>query len=580
MDSLADLLRRNEKDHPDRAAVVTAGHDRLSHAELARRSRALAYRLRDHNVGGRIGLHYPEGDWTGFATGYLAALTAGLTAVVIPSDADRWTLRHLVDGTGLAAVLTPDGTEPPPGLDADLPRLSPERGGGADPGDWPRTEPGATGESGDVFYTSGSTGRPKGVAARRDQLEQLADTARRRPGGARTLGHGFSHTSAVAVRQLLLTCLARGTTLAVSAPFAADDFLRLVEDENIEVAVLPAATGRALLRQLEASGAVPPPSLRRLRFTTDHLSPDVHRALAERLPAADVLNTYGLTEAGDAHLVVRTADCDRGPGGFPAPGTQVRVQAEDGSWAPAGQEGVICLRDTRCADDPLTYAHDAGLARRTWRDGWTVTRDRGVLDADGRVRYTGRAEFLARVGGRSVSIPDVRQALDSHPDVTAAVVLPRPHPTLGQALTAVVETGLPASPDGLTAFLRDRLPAHAVPSRIVPVARIPLGRNGKPHARALRELVFGMPGESGRACETPTEHMVADAWQKALQLSESPGPDDEFVLLGGDSLAAVAMLERLEDELDTHIPTEVFFTARTLGDLARGLDELTGGPRL
>jgi acyl-coenzyme A synthetase/AMP-(fatty) acid ligase/acyl carrier protein len=384
-------------------------------------------------------------------------------------------------------------------------------------------------------------------------------------------------------------------------PFEAMAFLRLAEEHEADSAVLPAASAHTLLRALQAEDAPRPRPLRRLRFGADHLNPTVHRELAEALPWCEVVNVYGLTEAGDAHLVIATDDCHLGPGGRPARGTEAHVLTDDGSWASPGQRGVICLRGTG-ASEPLSYVGDRRLTTSTWRDGWTVTNDRGWLDHSGRVYIESRGESIARIGGRSVATSEVQRALESHPVVAAAAVVPMPHPTLGQTLAAIVEpaeTARTAEPDAqhdlldppdppdppdlvdlvelvelveLTEFLRGVLPAHSVPQVILPVAHIPLARTGKPSPDAIRELVRRASAPAFRPCETEMEKLIASVWTSVLRLSDPVSPDDNFVRLGGDSMSAVEMLTMLEDELGDEIPSDVIHTARTLGDLARRLE--------
>ncbi len=583
MDAVHDLidpLRRHAARHPERPAIVTHEGDSVSYGQLADRVSSLAHHLVDsgHAAGGRLGLWFEEGDWIGFAASYFAALASGATAVVLPSDADGRALRLLSDDAGVTATLAAHDTSPL-GAVADLPhiRSGAEREGvaGAQRSAPPAVPSAGPNAPGDVIFTSGSTGRPKPVAASRGHLSRLATAYRARPAGPEILANGFSYSSALGTRVGLLYAVSRGITMATCTPFDARAFLDLAHRHRAASAVLPAATAHALLRALGAEDAPRPGTLRRLRFGADHLNPTVHRELAATLPWCEILNVYGLTEAGDAHLVITAGDCHLGPGGRPARGTEVRVLADDGSWAGPGQPGAICLRGPL---EPMSYAGDRRLTASTWRDGWTVTGDRGRLDGDGRVRMESRGEFIARIGGRSIASADVRGALESHPGIAAAAVVAMPHQTLGQTLAAVVETAEPAGTDtrpveaDLVEFLRGTLPAHAVPSVILPVARIPLARTGKPSPDAIRELVRRASAPAFRPCETELEQLVATVWTRVLRLSAPVGPADSFVRLGGDSMSAVEVLALLEEELGDEIPSDVVLSARTLGELAGALE--------
>jgi acyl-CoA synthetase (AMP-forming)/AMP-acid ligase II/acyl carrier protein len=578
--NVTDHLRQHAAGHPGRPAIVTHEGDSISYGQLADRVSALAHHLIDTGcaAGGRLGLWFADGDWIGFATAYFAALASGATAVVLPSDADGRAPRRLADDAGLTATLGALDSSPL-GAVAELPhiRSGEEAEGRHSPDRWPTPAgPGAPG--GDVIFTSGSTGRPKPVAARQGHLSRLATAYRARPAGPAVLANGFSHSSALGTRVGLLYAVSRGITMATCVPFDAKAFLRLTDRHRAASAVLPAATAHTLLRAVGAEDAPRPGTLRRLRFGADHLNPAVHRELAAALPWCEVLNVYGLTEAGEAHLVITTDDCHLGPGGHPARGTEVRVLADDGSWAAPGRRGVICLRGPL---DPMSYVGDRRLSASTWRDGWTVTRDYGWLDRDGRVHIESRGESIARIGGRSIATADVRAALESHPGVAAAAVVPMEHQTLGQTLAAVVEPAQPAEPadaderfdvSDLAQFLRGALPAHAVPPVILPVAHIPLARTGKPSPTAIREIVRRASAPAFGPCETEMEKLVATVWTSVLRLSAPVSRDDSFVRLGGDSMAAVEVLTMLEEELGDEIPSDVIHTARTLGELARGLE--------
>lgn len=77
-----------------------------------------------------------------------------------------------------------------------------------------------------------------------------------------------------------------------------------------------------------------------------------------------------------------------------------------------------------------------------------------------------------------VELGEVEHALSELPGVDLAVALVRSDPGGAQRLVAYVT---PASVDtaGAIAAVRPRLPAHMVPSVVVPLARMPLLPNGK-----------------------------------------------------------------------------------------------------
>jgi acyl-coenzyme A synthetase/AMP-(fatty) acid ligase/acyl carrier protein len=537
---------------------------------LADRVHRLASLLRGRGLGpgARIGLWFPEGRWIDYAIGYFATARTGACAVVLPTDADTRVLRRIHGDVAMAVVVSA-GSQPSPLVDVPTVAVSEATGRGA-----ARAFPSVDGLAvGDVIFTSGSTGTPKGVAATHGALVELANRYRDRSGGALVVGHAVSHSTAIGTRQILVGMIARGATIVSGVPFDARRFLELAAAERVETAVLPAGTGRALVRALETAG-VRPLALRKLRFVSDRLDPGLHRQVAALLPATRVVNVYGLTEAGDAHLVITQDDCHLGPGGYPGPGTEVRVMSRTGEWAPPGVDGWVCIRD---ALQPLAYFSDPGLSDLTWRDGWTITRDVGLVDDTGRVHLKGRAEWLARIGGRTISTLHVEQALAAHPGIAAAAVAALDHPTLGQTLAAVVEAGTELDVADVRTFLHRVLPDYAVPAPIVPVLRLPRSRTGKAPRDAILDIVRKSTSPAVRPCRTGTEAVIASAWAQVLELGRTVGPDDDFFALGGDSLAAVEVAVELEAALGVPVPLDWLFTTSNLGELASALDQSMEG---
>jgi long-chain acyl-CoA synthetase len=74
--------------------------------------------------------------------------------------------------------------------------------------------------------------------------------------------------------------------------------------------------------------------------------------------------------------------------------------------------------------------------------------------------------------------------------VAGAAVFPIPHPVLGEEVAAVIRLQARSTPDSdeLIAFVRDRIAAFKVPSRICftaePLPRNPAGKVLKPERRA------------------------------------------------------------------------------------------------
>ncbi|MCF3961015.1 non-ribosomal peptide synthetase family protein [Streptomyces fuscigenes] len=119
------------------------------------------------------------------------------------------------------------------------------------------------------------------------------------------------------------------------------------------------------------------------------------------------------------------------------------------------------------------------------------------------------------------------------------------------------------------------LPSYMIPARVLVVPRLPLTANGKTDARAaaaLPELAAAWRPAPYVAPATDTERWLAAEWGGALGY-EDVSVRDEFFASGGNSLHAVALVNRINREFGTSLPLQVLFESPELGALAARIDE-------
>ncbi|MEU6059259.1 condensation domain-containing protein [Streptomyces sp. NPDC047097] len=145
--------------------------------------------------------------------------------------------------------------------------------------------------------------------------------------------------------------------------------------------------------------------------------------------------------------------------------------------------------------------------------------------------------------------------LRSHPQLAeAAVVAP---PGGGPVLAYAVPCGVSApAPAELRARLRTRLPSAQLPAAVMLLDAMPRTPDGSLDRAALPGLP-GLPADaSGPRAEAVTEGF-------RVLLGRTPEPDDDFFALGGHSLVAVQLAERLRAELRLPLTGLDILQART-----------------
>jgi acyl-CoA synthetase (AMP-forming)/AMP-acid ligase II/acyl carrier protein len=333
------------------------------------------------------------------------------------------------------------------------------------------------------------------------------------------------------------------------------------------------------------ASAVAGHNLRFIRATSGHLDPAIVTGL-EEIFGVPVIEAYSSTESGRIcgnPLPPRR----RKPGSVGLPTLHSEVSIVDGRGHPVkhGEQGEVVVRGA-CVFDG--YDRNPTANTEAFFDDWYRTGDVGVFDQDGYLHLVGRIKEMINRGGQKISPVDVDEALVAHPDIADAAAFAVPHPMLGEVVGAavVLEPHSRLSDRDILDFLRDRLEPIKWPRTFVFVKRIPRGPSGKVRRYEVAKLFEARGRDSrlgqGRTADdmaTPTEARLAELWQWLLQ-KDGFGPDDDFFLAGGDSLAAMQLVLAANEAFDVELQLEVVFgEASTIRAMAARIDELRGKPK-
>ncbi|MEQ1929829.1 MAG: AMP-binding protein [Parvularculaceae bacterium] len=200
----------------------------------------------------------------------------------------------------------------------------------------------------------------------------------------------------------------------------------------------------------------------------------------------EILERYGMTEAGMIASNPLLGARVPGSGGFALPGVSVRVCDGEGKELPRGESGVIEVRG------PNVFSGYRGLAERTAeefrRDGFFITGDVGEMDADGRLRIVGRVKDLIISGGYNIYPREIEGVLDEIPGVAESAVIGAPHKDLGEGVVAILVAECDPLPDGvIQRALDERLARFKHPRRLIWEASLPRNAMGKVQKAALRK---------------------------------------------------------------------------------------------
>ncbi len=342
-----------------------------------------------------------------------------------------------------------------------------------------------------LLYTSGSTAAPKGILLQHRHWvrnsfhigERQHVTREDRLWLAVSLFWSFGIVNAAP------NLLTHGGCIVLQESFDAGEALALIERECCTIAYGTPNIFQALWEH----PARPSHDLSRLRSGATIGTPEqVMRAV--ELGVTEICNIYGLSETygncavADAHdpLAVRLHSVGR-----PLPDVTLRIcHLESGAPLPAGEVGEIRVRGPVLRE---YFKNPQATAEAFDAEGFFRTGDLGQLDAEGRLYYKGRIKEMVKSGGINIAPAEIEEVLMRHPAVRTAYVIGVPHPTLDEALVALVipEPGAAPTAEALKAFCADEMASYKVPGRFhfTTDAELPLTTTGKVQKARLHTLL-------------------------------------------------------------------------------------------
>ncbi|OIJ88430.1 hypothetical protein BIV24_21945 [Streptomyces colonosanans] len=421
-----------------------------------------------------------------------------------------------------------------------------------------------------VIFTSGSTGTPKGVMidhrAAANTIQDLNDRYHVTPDDRVLALSALSFDLSV---YDIFGLLAAGGSVVMPEPSRSQEPRHWTELADRHQVTLWNTVPALMQAWIDAHDPAAPPPGRRLRLVM--MSGDwIPVALPDRIrafyPTAEVMSLGGATEASiwSIHYPIGAVppEWSRIPYGKPLANQTMHVYDQ---W----------LEPSLVWTTGEIYIGGSGVARGYWADPERTaerfivhpqtkerlyrTGDLGRYLPGGDIEFLGREDSQIKLNGYRIELGEIAAPLRRHPGVRDALVTVDTNPRTGrrQLVAYLVPAEGEAAAgqahpdaDALRAALEEVLPEYMVPRHYLVIPKVPLSSNGKVDVSALPAPRDQQAPGSPSAPRDDLERTLLRFWQEVLERDDF-GTEENFFELGGDSLHAIGVLERISTEFGT-----------------------------
>jgi len=576
---------------PDRVAVNGSGMS-LTYAELNAQANRLAHRLRVMGVTREslVGLCLERTPLMVVAV--LGILKAG--GAYLPIDlscpADR--LAFMLEDAQVPVLLTQQslaGRVPKTRAQVVLMEKTPD----ADRANGAYANPENVNSRDDaayVIYTSGSTGKPKGCVVTHHNVTRLMRGTEHwygfGPEDVWTLFHSVAFDFSVWEIWGALLYGGRVVVVPFEVSRSPEEFRALLSSEGVTVLNQTPSAFRQLIRTDERADT--PLALRYVIFGGEALEMESLRPWFARHGDAKprLINMYGITET-TVHVTYRALSMDDLAGGSvigePIPDLQVYVldpaTLEPQPIGVCGEmyvggdglaRGYLNRAELTTERFPVISLSVGAKAERLYKTGDLARRL-----ANGDLEYLGRIDHQVKIRGFRIELGEIESVLNTHPAVRESAVFPQMHNGEQRLVAWLVNKGTAPTHAELRAHLLAKLPDYMVPAAFVVMEKFPLTTNGKlaraalpsPETSALAAVAAG----SFIAPNGEMESKLAAIWESVIGRNHI-GRESDFFAVGGTSLNALSVMERVYRDFGVKLPLGVMFESPRLSEFATRIE--------
>ncbi|MFS4449711.1 amino acid adenylation domain-containing protein [Maribacter sp. 2307UL18-2] len=433
-----------------------------------------------------------------------------------------------------------------------------------------------------IIYTSGTTGTPKGVMIEHGNVVRLFFNEQAKfdftEKDVWTMFH--NHTFDFSVWEIYGALLFGGKLIIIPKMLARDPMRYLALLKEMQVTVLN-QTPSAFYNLIEADkkSSINSLDLRMVIFGGEALSPIKLNSWKKKYPVVKLVNMFGITET-TVHVTYREITEDDIENdlriiGHPLPTLSIYLLDKYGQLVPTGAKGEICVGGKGVSRG---YLNRKKLTSQKFIKNPYLKKDRLYLSGDiarilsnGELEYLGRIDDQIKLRGFRIELGEIEGQLSRNNKILECTVTVETKED-EKFLVAYYVSKKAISQSDLSNYLSNRLPSYMIPSFFVYLKKIPLTQNGKinraalPHAKVNLNHVYLPPSNH-------VQKRLVEIWEDILSI-ENIGVNHNFFLIGGDSIKAIKLVYKINEEFDSSISLANLYGHPTVESISSFLESV------
>jgi len=436
-----------------------------------------------------------------------------------------------------------------------------------------------------VIFTSGSTGKPKGVAVKHSgAVNSIIDTLRKMNIGSQQRLFAISALSFDISVFDIFGALSAGASIVIPSEEQRYDpkaWASIIQKHQVNFCNAAPSVIALLMEYLETSDTPQQLKLEKIILVGEIIPKSLPARIRRFSSQCQIVSTGGATESSiwSIYYDIPFGDLDSPsiPYGKAMAHQRFYILDKQLRLLPCGIPGEQYIGGVGVAEgyfnnQQLTderFIWHEGLGERLYRTG-----DMGRWLPDGNLEFLGRIDFQVKVNGYRIELTEVENCALSYDKVTACCAIVHHSDSLQQLVLYYVASE-EIEESELLMQMSQNLPLYMLPSQLIALNALPYNTSGKLDRSALPTPEIHTQ-EQYSAPQTPQQEQLCQLWQTILDVKQV-GIHDDFFQLGGNSLKAISLCQKMSNIIGRTLTIVSLFQYRTIEKLLAATDRIMCG---